>query len=163
MALERVAQWLDRAVREGREALHSLRTSDEHIDLVESLRRAAQSHGGPQALAVTVSASGPAKPIIPRVRDDVFRIGEEAIRNVCAHALATSLDVELQFGRDLILSVRDDGKGIDHDAANRGREGHFGVPGMHERATQIGGVLTIQGAATGTQVTLVVPGNVAFT
>jgi signal transduction histidine kinase len=162
MALEQVAQWLDRAVHEGRAALRSLRTSEERVDLLEALRRTAQSHCEPLSMAVTVTASGSARPVSPRVRDEVYRIGEEAIRNVCAHALATSLEVELQFGNDLILTVRDDGKGIDDDTAKRGRAGHFGVQGMQERARQIGGVLTIQGSATGTHVTLVVPGNGAF-
>ena len=107
--------------------------------------------------------AGSARPVSPRVLDEVYRIGEEAIRNACAHAAATSLEVELQFGKDLILNVRDNGKGIDDDAASRGREGHFGVQGMQERATRIGGALTIHGGATGTHVTLTVSGNVAFT
>ena len=66
----------------------------------------------------------------PIVRDEVYRIGYEAIRNADIHSGASQLEIELAYSRDLIMRVRDNGIGIDHSVAERGREGHFGLQWM---------------------------------
>jgi signal transduction histidine kinase len=98
----------------------------------------------------------------PVVRDEVYRIGYEAIRNACLHSSATLLEVELRYAQDLTLRVRDNGVGIDPAIAENGRDGHFGLQGMRERAARIGGKLTMITAASGTEITLTVPGGIIF-
>jgi nitrate/nitrite-specific signal transduction histidine kinase len=65
--------------------------------------------------------------------------------------------------RNLRMRVRDDGCGIDPQVLDSGREGHWGLTGMRERAMRIGGLLKISSSASaGTEVQLSVPSGVAF-
>jgi signal transduction histidine kinase len=97
------------------------------------------------------------------VRDEIFRIGYEAIRNACAHAKADRIEVALDYGLDLTLRVIDDGVGIDAAVVESGKDGHFGLRGMRERAERIGARLTVaRGDAAGTVITLAVPGRLAY-
>jgi signal transduction histidine kinase len=97
------------------------------------------------------------------VRDEVYRIGYEAIRNACVHSAGSRLHVELSYLDDLVLRVSDNGRGIDPDLAEKGKGGHFGVTGMYERASRLHGRLTISSSpGTGTEVKLVVPADIAF-
>jgi len=71
--------------------------------------------------------------------------------------------VALSYARDLSLRVSDDGVGIDPSIADRGRDGHFGLQGMRERAARIGGNLTVVSSAnSGTEITVVVPAGLFF-
>ena len=69
----------------------------------------------------------------PIVRDEVYRIGYEAIRNASIHSGGAKVEVVLTYARSLELLVRDDGKGIDPDTVVHGKPGHFGLTGMHDR------------------------------
>ena len=163
-AMERLSLWLGQAVDEGRAALNSLRTSTtEQNDLAEAFRRAAESCAADASITVRFAVTGESRDMHPIVRDEVYRIGYEAIRNACTHAKASRLGVELTYGRDLSVCVGDNGVGIEPSVAAAGKEGHFGLIGMRERASSIGANLTLASSATkGTTVTLVVPGEVAF-
>jgi signal transduction histidine kinase len=99
----------------------------------------------------------------PIVRDEVYRIGDEATRNAYAHSGGHRLTVTLRYAHDLVLQIADDGTGIDPDLTRDGRPGHFGLQGMRERSTRIGAKLSIESApGAGTHVVLVVPGRVVF-
>jgi signal transduction histidine kinase len=61
------------------------------------------------------------------------------------------------------LRIRDDGKGIDPEVVAEGRAGHYGVPGMRERAKRIGGRLDVwTGIGAGTEIELSIPGSIAY-
>jgi signal transduction histidine kinase len=98
------------------------------------------------------------------VLDEVTRIAAEAIFNVRRHAHATRLDIEIDHSADLTIRIADNGKGIDPQFAEEGgRDGHFGLVGMHERASSLRGNLTVQRkVGGGTVVILSVPGPVAY-
>jgi signal transduction histidine kinase len=100
----------------------------------------------------------------PVIRDEVYRIGREALVNAFRHARASSIEVEVQYTTShLQVLVRDDGCGIDPQVLRSGREGHWGLPGMRERAEGIGAKLKVWSRnAAGTEVELIVPGNVAY-
>ena len=109
---------------------------------------------------------GASRALHPIVRDEVFRIGSEALRNAVHHAAARQIEVELHYDeRQVRLRVRDDGKGIDPEVLRKeGREGHFGLHGMRERATLAGGKLTIwSGPDDGTEIELSIPAVHAYT
>lgn len=73
----------------------------------------------------------------PVVRDEVFRIGYEAIRNACVHSRGSRIKVELTYAHDLTVRVEDNGVGIDCAVLDQGKDGHFGLQGMRERAARI--------------------------
>jgi signal transduction histidine kinase len=155
---------MGQASEEGRAALNSLRTSTtERNDLAEAFRRSmeeCQIHG---SVAASFSVVGVVSEMHPVVRDEIYRIGYEAIRNACVHSQATHLQVELTYAEDLILRVQDDGVGIDPAIVDEGREGHFGLQGMRERASRIMATLTVESSsASGTEIKLVVPGNIIY-
>jgi signal transduction histidine kinase len=114
-------------------------------------------------MAVTFTVVGDARRMHPIVRDEIYRIGYEAIRNACLHSSASQLEVELTYGQDLTLRVADNGVGIDSAVADRGMDGHFGLQGMRERAVRIGAKLSLVSSSTsGTEINLVVPGGIIF-
>ena len=98
------------------------------------------------------------------IRDDVFRIGREALVNAFRHSGAQGIEVEIEYGTGrLRVRVRDDGGGIDARVLQAGSDGHWGLPGMRERAGQIGARFTVWSReAAGTEVELIVPGHVAY-
>jgi signal transduction histidine kinase len=163
-ALETLSKWLLQAVQEGRAALNSLRESTiERNDLAEAFERAIQDCRGQGEAEVSLSVAGKVKEMHPVVREEVYRIGYEAIRNACAHASASQVQVELKYAQDLDLRIRDNGMGIDPGVIEGGKEGHFGLQGMRERAARVGGKLTVaSNPVSGTEIKLVVPGAIVF-
>src|SRR6202521_2614965 len=163
-AMQQLSVWLASAMQEGRAALNSLRTATTQTnDLAEALRRVTEDGLIPTSMAVTFSVIGDAKEMHPIVRDEVYRIGYEAIRNACMHSGASQLEVELRYAKDLALRVGDNGTGIDPAIADKGKDGHFGLLGMRERAARIGGKLTLGSSSrSGTEISLTVPGGIIF-
>jgi signal transduction histidine kinase len=111
-----------------------------------------------------VLVDGATRPLHPIVRDDVYRIGREAIINAFRHASANSINVSLEYrDKGFRLVVRDDGRGLDPELVRFGREGHFGLPGMRERAEKIGGQLRVLSRpGSGTDVELTISGASAY-
>jgi signal transduction histidine kinase len=163
-AMEQLSVWLGRATEEGRAALNSLRTSTtEKNDLAAAFRRAMEECRIHTSMEASLSVVGEAREMHPIVRDEVYRVGYEAIRNACVHSQASQMRVELTYDHDLALRVSDNGVGVDPAVADRGREGHFGLQGMRERAARIVGKLTlVSSASSGTEIKLVVPGSIIY-
>jgi signal transduction histidine kinase/ligand-binding sensor domain-containing protein len=163
-ALEQLSVWQGKAMQEGRAALHSLRISTTESDnLPESFRRTAKDCLILQSMDVFISVIGRSKDMHPIVRDEVYRIGREAIRNACLHSGGSRLEVALDYTRDFRLRVVDNGLGIDQVVADLGKTGHFGLKGMRERAHRIGAKLNVfSSPESGTEVNLMVPGHVIF-
>lgn len=163
-ALEHLSKWLARATTEGRTALNSLRTSTtETNDLAESFRRAIEECRLENPMEASFSTVGDTREMHPIVRDEVYRIGYEAIRNVCVHSMASKLQVTLTYAEELTVDIADNGVGMDPVVADRGKDGHFGLQGMRERASRIAGKLTVTSSPqAGTEVKLVVPGKIIY-
>ncbi|MEI7781353.1 MAG: histidine kinase, partial [Planctomycetota bacterium] len=107
-----------------------------------------------------------ALPSVPDfVGGNLLLIAQEAMLNSLRHADGSLIKVSLQHdgaARAIVLTVRDDGRGF--VCGNQGGtwEHHFGIEGMRERATQLGGTLTIESQLhAGTTVAVVVPTEVA--
>jgi signal transduction histidine kinase/ligand-binding sensor domain-containing protein len=163
-ALEQLSIWLARATTEGRTALNSLRTSTtETNDLAEAFRRATEECRTENSMESSFSVVGDVRVMHPIVRDEVYRIGYEAIRNAGVHSQGSKLRVTLTYADELSVDVADNGVGLDPLVADRGKEGHFGLQGMRERAARIAGKLTvISSPESGTHVRLVVPGKIIY-
>jgi signal transduction histidine kinase len=114
-------------------------------------------------MAVKFSVNGVAKDMHPIARDEIYRIGYEAIHNACEHSSASELEVALNYAQDLTLRVHDNGIGMEPAIVVKGKPEHFGLQGMRERAERIGSKLTlVSSPGSGTEMTLVVPGRVIF-
>jgi len=162
-AIDQTAQ----AITEGRQAVQGLRASTvETHDLavaITNLGEELAAEAGSQGMHVAVEG-------IPRtlhtiVRDEIYRIASEALRNAFHHAEAKQIEVELHYDeRQLRLRVRDNGKGIDPKfRIAEGRPGHFGLNGMHERAKLMGGKLTVwTSPGSGTEIELIIPASHAY-
>ena len=163
-AMEQLATWLAQATEEGRAALQSLRASTtEKNNLAEAFRRAIDECGIANKAEISLSVNGDPTEMHPVVRDEIYRIGYEAIRNACAHSGANRLEIMLDYAHDLTLRISDNGRGIDADVVEQGKDGHFGLRGMRERAERIGSKFSIASSPdSGTVITLVVPGRVAL-
>jgi signal transduction histidine kinase len=83
---------------------------------------------------LSLIVNGSARDLHPIVRDEIYRIADEAIRNARQHSGGRRLEVTLEYARDIRLRVRDDGIGIPLAVLENGKDGHFGIRGMRERA-----------------------------
>jgi signal transduction histidine kinase/streptogramin lyase len=163
--LGRILQLMGQVIGEGREALKGLRTPQtSSLNLEQAFSEIKQEMAIPDEIDFRVIVDGRPKPLHPVLRDEIYRIGREALVNSFRHSHAKTIEVELEYGvRLLRILVRDNGCGIDPQVLQTGREGHWGLPGMRERAERIGARLHVWSSATaGTEVILSIPSNLAF-
>ena len=162
--LEQTLEIGDRAIAEGRKTVQDLRSAFTTSDLVEAVRAVGDELASRDAATFRVVVEGPVRDLNPIVRDEVYSIAREALRNAFTHARAAHIDAEITFDERVVrLRIRDDGKGIAPDVAEQGRAGHYGLAGMQERARRIGAKLAIlSGAGTGTEIDLTVAGSIAY-
>src|SRR6202008_591215 len=99
-------------------------------ELVQAFRRAIEDCERQSSIEASFSVIGKVKEMHPVVRDEVFWIGCEAVRNACRHSRGSRLEVVLTYSQDLTLRVADNGVGIDQAIADEGKESHFGLTGM---------------------------------
>ena len=115
--------------------------------------------------AFHVAVEGEARNLHPILRDEVYKIAAEALRNAFRHSRARQIEAEIRYDTEQFrLRVRDDGKGVDAATlSSQGSEGHYGLRGMRERATVIGGKLAVWSEVdAGTEVELRVPASTAY-
>jgi signal transduction histidine kinase len=169
-SLDAALQMGDQAIGEGRDAVQNLRSATfEEGDLASVLGAlGAELDVGmePQATPeYRVVVEGKPRELNPDVRDDIYRIAREAVRNAYQHANARHIETEVSFGdTDLSVRVRDDGIGVDPTILAGGqRTGHWGLPGMRERSESIGGRLKVWCERNaGTEVELSIAAVIAY-
>jgi signal transduction histidine kinase len=168
--LEVAVDQASEAITEGRDAVQGLRASTvEQNDLAlairtvgEELASADHNQSSPE---FNVVVEGTSRNLHPILRDEVYRLAAEALRNAFRHAAAQKVEVEIRYDeKHFRLRVRDDGKGIGDEVLRaKEREGHYGLPGMKERAGLVGGKLTIWSEVdNGTEIELVIPASRAY-
>jgi signal transduction histidine kinase len=158
------------AITEGRDAVQGLRSSTfETSDLALALNTLGEELAGdesnPNSAELHVAVEGTPRNLHPILRDEVYRIAGEALRNAFRHAQAQRIEVEIRYDEhQLRLRVRDDGKGIDPKLLSEdGRAGHYGLHGMRERAKVVGGKLAVWSELdSGTEVELSIPASRAY-
>ncbi|MBV8437311.1 MAG: hypothetical protein JOY95_07345, partial [Silvibacterium sp.] len=171
-ARERLKGYLEQgqeALNEGREAVHGMRSStviqnDLACALVTIGETLAAEQNGRSPVDFRVVVEGESRDLHPILRDEVYRIAREATCNAFRHSGAGRIKVEISYDRkQLRVRVQDNGKGIDAQVLDGGREGHFGLPGMQERAKLAGGKLTVRSKLdSGTEVELTIPASIAY-
>jgi ligand-binding sensor domain-containing protein/signal transduction histidine kinase len=164
-AIDRAAQ----AITEGRDAIQDLRastvvTNDLAVAISTLGNELAASGVNGHGTVVHVAVQGTPRDLHPILRDDIYRIAGEALRNSFRHAHARLIEVEITYDdRQFRLQVRDDGKGMDASVRADDRRGHFGLPGMRERAELVGGRLDVWSeVGAGTEIDLTIPASMAY-
>jgi signal transduction histidine kinase len=172
--LETAIEQARQAITEGRDAVRGLRSSSVVTnDLARAIgalgeELAAQPSSdrvGQNCPEFGVRVEGTPRDLAPLVRDEVYRIATEALRNAFRHAQAGRIEVKIRYDRRrLWLRVQDNGKGIDPNVlSGGGRAGHYGLPGMRERAKLLGGKLAVWSEPqSGTEAELTIPASVAY-
>lgn len=161
--LDRILQIMNQGIQEGRNTIQDLRSTGTP-DLVQALSHVQQEIGVQSDVDFRVAVVGRREPLQPVVWHEIYRIGREALVNAFSHSHAKCIEFELEYADDdLHMRIRDNGHGIDPRVLQTGRDGHWGLAGMRERAARIGGLLNITSStAAGTEVRLSIPNNVAF-
>ena len=165
--LEAAVDQASEAITEGRDAVQGLRMSTvEKNDLGIAIRTIGEELAASNGFSAKFEVVVEGKPhnLHPILRDEVYRIAAEALRNAFKHARASQIEVEIGYGeKEFTLHVGDDGSGIDRDVL-AGRAGHFGLHGMRERSELVGGDLTIWSELeSGTEIELIIPASRAYT
>jgi signal transduction histidine kinase len=163
--LKRILQLMGQVTEEGRSALRGLRAPESNtLSLETALSRLREEFPVGQMAEFQVITQGSPRPLSPMIRDEVYRIGREAVVNAFLHAKANKIELEVEYARTFVrVLVSDDGCGIDQNVLDIGRAGHWGLPGMRERSEKIGATLKLRSrTGAGTEVQLTVPGAIAF-
>jgi signal transduction histidine kinase/ligand-binding sensor domain-containing protein len=167
--LTRVLDLMRQVIEEGRNTVRGLRAEPQQGPALENAfseipAEIAPSEAGAHKPEFRMVVEGDPRPLHPLLRDEVYRIGREAILNAFRHSEASHIDAELRYSHhQLQLFVRDDGTGIDEHILQFRRDKHWGLTGMRERAERIGAKLHVMSReSAGTEIQLDVPAHLAF-
>jgi signal transduction histidine kinase/ligand-binding sensor domain-containing protein len=157
---------LEQVIQDAREAVQGLRTagSEDGGGPEKALPRIQlegnHSYGGD----FHVTTSGHARAWAPNARDEAYRILREAVLNAFRHSGSSLVRIESDYlDQEFRARVTDNGCGMESATFKGGRSGHWGLPGMRERAARLGAVLTVRSrVGSGTEVELRIPNHVAF-
>jgi len=170
-ALDNAILTTEQAITESQDAIEDLRSTTRCEDDLPQLLKitgeslAASRSGAYDSPTFGLTVEGQQRVLAPVIRDEVYRIAREVLRNAFRHAQARRIEAEILYDEDQFrLRVRDDGKGMDPRVLEEGRRvGHWGLPGVRERARQIGAKLDLWSqAGAGTEVQLAVAASMAY-
>jgi signal transduction histidine kinase len=146
--------------REARQAVWDMRpTALDDNDFLQAVEATARRLVDDGAIAVSLCVSGLVRSLPLKHQSVVLRVVQEAVVNVVRHAEAHSIQLRLAYGaRRVRLAITDDGRGFAVEGNLRSYQGHWGLLGMQERASGLGGALAVRSApGSGSTVTLVLP------
>jgi signal transduction histidine kinase len=158
--LDRTLEIMRQGIVEGRSAIQGLRSSGfQTSDLVGALSHIQDELTIQPDIDFRVTVTGRQKQLAREIQHEIYRIGREALANAFCHSRAKRIELELEYSdRELCVRIRDNGCGIEPQILEKRRDRHWGLAGMRERATRIGGVLKISSSpAAGTEVQLSIP------
>ena len=163
---EQTLKQSDQVMLEGRELVLDLRaTTSELNDLATAFANFGEGMRTVDSCDFRVVVNGSARSLHPIVFEEIFKVAKESLGNAFRHSGAHSIEAEINYEPNgLRIRIRDDGNGIDPAILSRGhREGHFGLPGMRERAQKVGARLDVwSGAGVGTEVELRIAAPIAY-
>ncbi len=147
--LDRALDLIDTGIRSIRAVTNDLRPSLlDDLGLVPALRSLASEFADRSKVGIDLTLSGGLPPLSKDAELALFRALQEALSNVARHAEARTVAIRLVVeGNEVILEVRDDGRGIPTGADPRDleRNGHMGLAGMRERIRALGGTIQLDG------------------
>jgi signal transduction histidine kinase len=164
--LEDALKQSDEVLAEGRERLLELRIgAGEANELPQAFAAVGLELRQDHPADFSVVVNGDPRELHPIVRDELYRIGREAIANCFQHANAERCETEINYDRtQLRIGIRDDGCGVETTILEAGHlSGRWGLPGMFERARKIGAHLEVWSRpGAGTEVEVRIPAAIAY-
>jgi signal transduction histidine kinase len=164
-SLSRALRLMQSVLDEGRLALQGLRSSNTAPETLELALSGFRDQVTSDCSAFRIFVTGKSRVLKPSIQEQIYLIAREALVNALRHSGAASIEVEIVYlPRQLHMVVRDNGRGIDPEVVRTGRNGHWGLVGMGERAASIGAKLRIWSKpGLGTEIEICVPGDIAET
>jgi signal transduction histidine kinase len=158
-SLSRVLRLMQRAMEEGRVALQELRSSANAALGIEEALYGLWEELSPGNAQFRILVEGQPKALEPAIQEQIYLLVREAVLNALRHSGASAIEVELEYSPRLLrVAVRDNGCGIDPQIIQSGRDSHWGLLGMRERAECLGALLRIWSRPdAGTEVEISVP------
>ena len=161
-ALDSAAVRMRLVINEARDILQGLRSSAiEAMSLEQALSCLREEFTPGGGIKFRVFVTGKPRVLKPEIQEQIYFIGREALINALRHSNATSIEAEIEYlPRRMRVLIRDNGCGMNPQVATRGRNSHWGLVGMRERADGIGAQFRIWSrAGAGTEVELSLPGR----
>jgi signal transduction histidine kinase len=161
--LEELRQQTDRTLDGVRRFSQDLRPSIlDDLGLLPALEWLTSELSESFGIDIEMEVVGSVRRFTPEVELLLFRIAQEALRNVWKHSEASKAWITLEFNKNkTVLTVKDNGKGFKppESVGDLAATGKLGLVGMQERARLVGGSLTVQSKSNkGTTISVVVPG-----
>jgi signal transduction histidine kinase/streptogramin lyase len=163
--MEQALEVADEVLQEGRDRVRGLRYDAVVArNLPTAFRRIPEEVAPDSAVTLKTINQGVTRELHPMVLEESYLIGREAVVNALHHSGADQIEVEITYdARHFGLRIRDNGRGIEPEILQQGsRAGHWGLPGMRERAHKIGGHLGVWSGPAGTEIELTVPAATAY-
>ena len=162
--LDRILRIISQGIAESRDAIQGLRSLHTHAsDLILALSQVREEFDIHKDAEFFVTVTGAQRQFPQEIHHEIYRIAREALANAFHHSRAKRVELEAEYSRDgLCIRIRDNGCGMDDQVLEKGREGHWGLLTMRERAARIGAQLRIWSRRTqGTEVRLSIPSGTA--
>jgi two-component system sensor histidine kinase DegS len=173
LPLEIISQRLQESCRQNNNIIGELRRLSQDLrpaaldrfGLMPTLGHLASDLEEKVGIRTKINIVGAEKRLPSEVELVLFRIVQEALRNIWKHAVATSAEITMDFGEtETRVTVKDNGKGFNvQPVTDNLRHGKLGLAGMQERASLLGGTLKVESAAgKGTTLTAVLPAYISY-
>lgn len=159
-SLQKVQTILRQVEAESKRIIHDLRPPTlDALGLVPAIRRYAEQFQDYSDIPCPVQVRGQAVRLSAKMEISIYRLMQEALQNISAHAQASGATILITFSSDSFhLTISDNGRGFDLAAARQNPQASFGLLSMQERAESLSGRLTIETQPQqGTHVELTVP------
>jgi len=164
--LKDIYELLGQIIEDGRNKVKELRALEcvDLNDLEQEFLKIREEFDINKKIDFKMFTNGNPRPLQQMIGSELLQIGHEALINAFLHSHATVIEVEIEYGlKSLRLSVRDNGCGIDSEILHTGRENHWGLTGMRERAEKIKATLKILSRINdGTEIEISVPRKFAY-
>jgi signal transduction histidine kinase len=158
--LELARTLMTKSQTEMRQSVWDLRVrAMEQFDLPKELAESARQSANGTDIRVHIQTQGRPRYLPEVVEENLLRIGQEACANAVKHSGASGVHIDLEFReRQVVLQIKDDGRGFHPQTAPGPRQSHFGLLGISERAKRIGGRFILETApGQGTIVRVEIP------
>jgi signal transduction histidine kinase len=157
-SLSRALRLMYRVINEGRLTLEELRSSASALPSLEQTLHDLWDELTPGGVQFRILVEGQPKALKPAIQEQIYLVGREAVLNALRHSRAAAIEVEVEYSpRQLRMVVRDNGCGIDPQTLRSGRDLHWGLQGMRERAGSVGAQLKLwsrRGGGTEVEISL---------